>query len=131
MLVKRWMGGVITTITKTMINDGDETKREKRRAPAMKSSWSAMGKEAPGERFSLLLKKDSAKSPIKAPRESTNPSKGLLGFKRRPTRVPMAKPAKKPRKVFRGPSMGRPSRKFLPRSMGVPPPKIIGAALAQ
>jgi len=125
------MGGVINTMTKATINDGGETKREKRRAPVTKSSWSATGKEAPGGMFNLRLKKDSTKSPVKAPRESANPSKMLRGFWKRPTRVPMAKPAKNPLKVFLGPSMGRPSRKVLPRSMGVPPPKITGIALAQ
>ena len=53
------------------------TIREKRRAPTMKSSWSKIGNEAPGVKPSRRLIKESNKSPIKAPRESANPSSGL------------------------------------------------------
>jgi hypothetical protein len=49
----------------------------------------------------------------------------------KPTNVPTMMPAKKPLNVLWAPSIGLPSEKFLPKSIGGPPPKITGAALAQ
>ena len=68
------MGGVMI---KTMGKGGGETGREKRRAPRIKSSWSAMGRVDPGGRSSLRLKKDPTRSPANAPIESANPSNTL------------------------------------------------------
>ncbi len=65
-------------IIKIRFNGGNGgTIREKRRAPTTKSSWSKIGNEAPGGKPSRRLTKESSKSPVNAPRESTKPSSKL------------------------------------------------------
>ena len=63
-------------ISKTVVKESGKTKniREKRSAPTTKSSWSATGNGAPGEKFNRRLIKDSSKSPSNAPSEAVNPS---------------------------------------------------------
>ena len=57
--------------------EGGDTGMEKRKAPNMKSIWSATGSDLPGKRFNRLLMKDSIRSPVNAPRDSINPSSML------------------------------------------------------
>ena len=57
--------------------EGGPTGIENRNAPNMKSSWSPIGSELPGDRFSRLLMNDSIRSPVNAPIDIAIPSSKL------------------------------------------------------
>ena len=71
--VSKCIGIVISRIIAADNTEGAETGMEKRKAPSMKSIWSATGSELPGERLIRRLIKDSMRSPVKAPKDSMNP----------------------------------------------------------
>jgi len=137
-----------TTIRVTNGDGSSPIAKEKRRAPITKSSWSTTGSGDPGGMLSRRLMKESIKSPTNAPIERANPRKtlGEKGMTERklnlseasnktsstkPIRVPMIKPAKKPRKVLCEPKIGFPSKNLLPPSIERPPPKITGIPFAK
>lgn len=64
---------MINTIKIMRRGGNGETIKEKRKAPTIKSSWSAIGNKDPGGKPNRRLIKESNKSPISAPSESTNP----------------------------------------------------------
>ncbi len=136
------------TISVTCRDGSSPIMREKRRAPKTKSSWSTTGRGDPGGISSRRFMKESIKSPINAPSDNANPSKKLgekviterkgnlweasnKKYSTKPTRVPITRPAKNPRKVLCEPNIGFPSKNLLPPSIRDPPPKITGIALAQ
>ena len=71
--VIQWVGIVINKTIKAVTNEGGETGIENKNAPSMKSSWSAIGRLLPGERFILRLMQDSIRSPVTAPKDIINP----------------------------------------------------------
>ena len=62
--VSKWIGIVIIRIIEAVRIEGAETGIEKSNAPKIKSIWSAIGSEVPGDRFKRRLIKDSITSPI-------------------------------------------------------------------
>lgn len=71
--VNKCVGIVINKTIKAVTKEGGETGMENKNAPSMKSSWSAIGRLLPGERFSRRLMQDSIKSPVTAPMDIINP----------------------------------------------------------
>ncbi len=138
----------MTTIRVTNGDGSSPIAKEKRRAPITKSSWSTTGSGDPGGMLSRRLMKESIKSPTNAPSDSANPRKTFgekaiterkanlseapsKTYSTKPTKVPITKPAKKPRKVLCEPKIGFPSKNLLPPSIERPPPKITGIPFAQ
>ena len=71
--VIQWVGIVINKIIKAVTNEGGETGMENKNAPSIKSSWSAIKRLLPGERFILRFMQDSIRSPITAPMDIMKP----------------------------------------------------------
>ena len=71
------------------------------------------------------------KAPLKALKTINKIGKPKTTYSINPTSMPIAQPKKKPLKVLLFPKMRLPSKKFLPKSIFVPPPASTGVAFAQ
>ena len=104
-----------------------------------KPNWSINKKDSPLFRPARLLMNEPIESPNKVPKEMIKARKIVLKgswvSKLRawiiPINVPKKTPTKSPRQVFPGPKIGLPSLHRRPPSIGGPPPKTFGVALAK
>ena len=101
-------------------------------------SWSSIGALAPGFRFSLLFMNDPSRSPMCVPIESSSAfivlwyrfGSSCSRYSRGPVSIPHIIPDIRPLIVLWSPNILFPSMNFFPRSIGFPPPNIVGVALA-